>query len=312
MAADGAPMTGSTDRAAWRRVLTDVSVVTVTPFAGDRLERVDHEGMARNIEHLVTTGVRLLVAGGNTGEFTALAGSEVIAAVRTHVEVVAGRAKVIAGVGYRLEDAIGLGRLAMEAGADGIMVHQPIHPYASEDGLGRYYEAVADALAGVPLILYLRNPRMSAEAMRRLGQVGSVVGVKMGLPDVDRFVGLAAAAPDLAWVCGLAEGWAVPFAAAGAIGYTSGLANFAPRRSLELQDCLRAGDLAEAERLFEHLRPIEDLRAARDGAANVAVVKAAMDLLGLAGGDSRPPLSGLDPDERSTLVRILHEMELLR
>jgi hypothetical protein len=57
------------DRAAWRQILADVAVVTVTPFAGERLETVDHDGLARNLERVLGGGARLLVAGGNTGEF---------------------------------------------------------------------------------------------------------------------------------------------------------------------------------------------------------------------------------------------------
>src|SRR5437016_4815416 len=98
------------DRASWREILADVAVVTVTPFRGDQLERVDHDGLRRNLEHVLAGGARLLVAGGNTGEFASLARDEAIEIVRTHVAVAAGRARVLAGVGYRLERAIKLGR----------------------------------------------------------------------------------------------------------------------------------------------------------------------------------------------------------
>jgi 4-hydroxy-tetrahydrodipicolinate synthase len=299
------------DREAWRRVLADVAVVTVTPFSGERLERIDREGMARNLGHLVDGGVRLLVAGGNTGEFAALSDAELVEAVATHVDAARDRARVIAGIGYRVERAIELGRAAIEAGADGLMIHHPIQPYASERGIIRYYDLIAAALPGVPLILYVRGPQMSVDAARRLADVELIVGVKMGQPDPERFARLAAVAPELAWVCGVAEAWAVPFWRAGAIGFTSGLANVAPRRSLAVLETLRAGDLERAEALVDRLRPIEELRARRNDANNVAVIKAAMDLVGLVGGELRPPLSSLDPDDRAELSRILEELELL-
>jgi len=278
----GRPLT--TDRAVWRQVLADVAVVTVTPFEGDRLETVDHDGMERNLDHLVRAGVRLLVAGGNTGEFAALSESEMIETVRTHVRAARGRARVIAGIGYRPDQAIQLGRASMEAGADGLMIHHPIHPYASEPGLVRYYEAIAEALPGVPLILYVRGPQLTAAVMQRLFGVESIVGVKVGQPDPERFARLAAAAPELAWVCGVAEAWAVPFWAEGAIGFTSGFANVAPERSLAILHALKAGDTSRVEGLVDGLRPIEEFRAARGDANNVAAIKAAMDLVGLAGG----------------------------
>ena len=297
------------DRAAWARILADVAVVTVTPFT-DALRAVDHAGLERNLDRLIGGGVRLLVAGGNTGEFAALSDEEIAETVQTHVRLARGRARVITGVGYRLERAAELGRAAMEAGADGLMVHHPIHPYASEAGLVAYYTALAEALPGIPLILYVRGPQLTAEGVRRLAGIESIVGVKMGQPDPERFAGFVGAAPELAWVCGVAEAWAVPFWKAGAIGFTSGVANVAPERSLEVLAALKAGDLTQAESLVDRLRPIEELRARRGDANNVAVIKAAMDLVGLAGGGLRPPLSALEPVDHAELVRILDALEL--
>ncbi|MFL5754898.1 MAG: dihydrodipicolinate synthase family protein, partial [Chloroflexota bacterium] len=301
----------TTDRGRWREILTDVAVVTVTPFSGPQLGSVDHDGLARNIRRLVGAGIRLLVAGGNTGEFAALAPSEVVDVVRTHVRVARGRARVLAGIGYRLEEAAELGRRAMDAGAEGLLVHQPIHPYASERGLIRYYELLGDALPGVPLTLYVRGSQLSAEGAREVSRIDSVVGVKVGVADVERFERLVDAAPELAWVCGVAETWAVPFHERGAVGFTSGVANVLPERSLAVFDALRAGDVARASALVDELRPIEDLRAAHDGANNVAAIKAAMDRVGLVGGDLRPPLSSLDADDATRLAEVLRAMEVL-
>jgi 4-hydroxy-tetrahydrodipicolinate synthase len=298
-------------RTSWREILADVAVVTVTPFAGDGLESVDHQGLERNIDHLVRAGVRLLVAGGNTGEFAALSGSEIVEIVRTHVGVARGRARVIAGVGYRMEDAIEVGRASMDAGADGVMVHHPIHPYASETGLVRYYERIAEGLPGVPLILYVRGPQLTADGVRQLATIESIVGVKVGQPDPERFARLVAAAPELAWVCGLAEAWAVPFWSKGAIGFTSGFANVAPDRSLAILDALKGGDIDGAKALVDRLLPIEHLRASYGDANNVAVIKAGMDVIGLAGGGLRPPLSELEPVDRAELVRILRTLGLV-
>jgi 4-hydroxy-tetrahydrodipicolinate synthase len=298
------------DRAAWRKILADVAVVTVTPFSGDRLETVDHERMEQNLGRLIQGGVRLLVAGGNTGEFAALSEAELIDTVRTHVRVARGRARVIAGAGYRLEQTAQLGRASIEAGADAVMVHHPIHPYIGERGLVAYYQALAEALPGVPLILYVRGPQLTVDGVRELAHVESIVGVKMGQPDPERFARMVAAAPELAWVCGVAEAWAIPFWAAGAIGFTSGFANLAPERSLEILDALKAGDLVRADVLVDRLRPIELLRAGRGDANNVAAIKAAMDIVGLAGGGLRPPLSGLEAADHAELARIVKAMEL--
>jgi 4-hydroxy-tetrahydrodipicolinate synthase len=306
-----APSGSAVDRTAWREILADVAVVTVTPFRGDRLELIDHDGMARNIQHLLRGGVRLVVAGGNTGEFAALSPTEVVETVRTHVRAATGRARVLAGVGYRLERTIELGRASMQAGAHGLMIHHPIHPYAGEAGLVAYYESIAAALPGVPLVLYVRGPQLTPDGVRRLSAVDSIVGVKMGQPDPARFAALTAAAPEMAWVCGVAEAWAVPFWAEGAIGFTSGLANIAPKRSMDVLAALKAGELRRADALIDRLRPFEELRAGHGDANNVAVIKAALDRIGLAGGELRPPLSRLDAADAASLERILSEIGVI-
>jgi 4-hydroxy-tetrahydrodipicolinate synthase len=84
-----------------------------------------------------------------------------------------------------------------------------------------------------------------------------------------------------------------------------------PDRSLQLRDALAAGDLPRAEALVDRLRPFERLRARSADANNVAVVKAGLDAIGLAGGGLRPPLSALGPSDLAELMDILREMEVL-
>ena len=225
---------------------------------------------------------------------------------------VAERATLLAGIGYRLEDAIELGRRALDAGADGLLVHQPIHPYAGERGLVDYYARLADALPDAPLVLYLRGSQLTPQSVAAICERETIVGIKVGVPDANYFGELAAAAPDVAWLCGVAERWAAEFWQRGAIGFTSGLANFAPQHSLALLDALRDGDTGRASEIAAALKPIEDLRARHSDANNVAVIKAALDVLGLAGGRSRPPLGDLRAEDRLELEVIMDGLGLNR
>ena len=110
---------------------------------------------------------------------------------------------------------------------------------------------------------------------------------------------------DLAWVCGLAEPWAPFFWVAGATGFTSGLANVDPRLSLEMLSCLRGGDYDGAMRVWRSVKPFEDLRARRNSANNVPVVKEALAQLGLCDQRVRPPLETLHAAERDEVASIL-------
>jgi 4-hydroxy-tetrahydrodipicolinate synthase len=290
----------------WRQTLSDVAAVTVTPFAGRELDAIDIAALEANLGFLVSRGVRLLVAGGNTGEFATLTPSERLDIVRAHVAVADGRARVIAGVGFRLDEALDLGRQALDAGASGLLVHEPPIPYSTDRGLTEYYLRLARGLSDAPLILYLRDRLMSVASLERIvREAPSVVGIKVGVPDVMYMAELRNIAPDVTCVCAVGEEFAIDFWQGGATGFTSGVANFLPTHPLAAFAELRLGRFSEARAIISRLLPIEKMRGRRDGGNNVAVIKAAMDILGLSGGGVRPPLSGLLPRERVDLARIL-------
>ncbi len=286
---------------ALREQLEDVSAVTVTPFAGNG---VDRDGVAGNARFLADAGIRLIVCGGNTGEFYGLSPAELRAVVEETVAAVPRDVVVLAASGYRPELAVELARAGLEAGAGAVMLHWPVQPGVGEEGLSRYYASVIGAIDG-PTVLYVRGSLLTERVLEEARAAGELVGVKYAIPDLAGFARLAAAAPDLAWICGLAEGWAPFFWQAGARGFTSGLACVAPARSLELLDALRTGASGTVLRLWHELLRFEQLRERHARANDVAVVKAALDRIGLSGGAVRPPLSPLSNEDAAELDEIL-------
>jgi 4-hydroxy-tetrahydrodipicolinate synthase len=70
-------------------------------------------------------------------------------------------------------------------------------------------------------------------------------------------------------------------------------------------DALRAGDFSVAMKVWESVRPFEELRAADSSADNVSVVKEALAQLGLCRADVRPPSRPLPSDLRAQVSAIL-------
>ncbi|MFC4535611.1 dihydrodipicolinate synthase family protein [Sphaerisporangium dianthi] len=291
-----------------RRALASVVSIPVTPF--DETGRIDEKAYAAVVSRMVAAGVTTVTPNGNTGEFYSLSAGELNRVVALAVEA-AGEACVIAGVGHDAGQAARLATEALRLGAHAVMVHQPVHPYQSEDGWVDYHRTVAEAVPGLGVVCYLRSPLITAATVRALvGACPNVVGVKYALPDAVRFAEMAAAAPEVTWVCGLAESWAPFYWMGGARGFTSGLVAIAPELSLRLHGLLEAGDVAEAMRLWRLLKPIEDLRARRGNAGNVSVVKEALAQLGLCRRDVRPPISTLPRAERDEVSAILRSLDL--
>jgi len=283
--------------------LRTVHAINVTPFREDR--GVDYDLLERNVEFLIASGLDVIVPCGNTGEFYALSVEEARAVTRFVVERVGGRTAVLAGIGYDLGTAREMALAAQEAGADAVMVHQPVHPYLMTEGLIRYYAGIARSVE-IGVVLYARHEAIDGEVLSRVAGIENVLAIKYAINDLPRFADLVQTveAP-VVWVCGTAEMWAPFFFAAGAEGFTSGLANIAPEMSLAMLDGLRRGDAEAVRAVWRRVAPLERLRARNHNANNVSVIKEGMNLAGLPAGLVREPLGELDEADRRELIQIL-------
>lgn len=286
-----------------RTALADVVAIPVTPY--DATGAVDRDTYRALLRRLLDGGVRAVTPNGNTGEFYALTLEERRLCTELSVEEAGGRAAVLVGVGQDVATAVDAARHAREAGAQMVMVHQPVHPYVSQDGWIDYHREIAEAVPELGVVPYLRNPLIEGAALAGLGEAcPNVIGVKYAVPDAARFAAFArdAGLDRFVWVAGLAELYAPSYWAVGATGFTSGLVNVAPKLSLDMLGALRAGDYAAAMKVWEQIRPFEDLRAARQSANNVTVVKEALAALGLCRRDVRPPSRLLPEPQRAEVA----------
>ncbi|KUF10316.1 dihydrodipicolinate synthase family protein [Pseudoponticoccus marisrubri] len=268
--------------------LRGVSGILVTPF--DDAGEIAPERLAGIVDRAVGAGVHLLTANGNTSEFYGLTMDEAVAMIQAAAGHVAGRVPLVAGVGRGIRDACRLAEASAEAGAAALMIHQPPDPFVAPRGLVDYVTAIGRAGQGLPLILYLRNDAIGTDTIAALCAVPGVVGVKWATPNPMRLKAAMAAAPEhVAWVGGLAETWAPAFCAVGARGFTSGLINVWPERSVAISAALEGGDYAQARSLIAGMQVFEEIRAEEQGGANVPGVKAALSLMGEECGGARPP-----------------------
>lgn len=271
-----------------------------TPFTSD-LSQVDRGGFEANLEFLVESGVGLIYPAGNTGEVMSLSPDEWTTVVETAVAVAGSRAKVLAGIGHEYPVARDLARRAAEIGVDGLLLMPRSQPYVSSAGLVAYWRSILDE-AGLPGVAYVRGLPNEAELLDLVSE-DRVVACKYADKDVSRFASVVGAnTAEVVWTCGLAERYAPYYQGAGAVGFTSGLANFAPDIALEMHAALAAGDLDKANQVRGECLPFEEIRARGGDAFNVSAVKHAMDLVGLAGGGVRPPLVDLDERAREDVA----------
>ncbi|SFQ11350.1 dihydrodipicolinate synthase family protein [Tranquillimonas alkanivorans] len=268
--------------------LAGISGILVTPYdeAGD----IAPAKLAPILDRALGAGVHMAVVNGNTGEFYALTTDEACTMVREVAGLIDGRAPLLAGVGRGIRDACRLAKASADAGATALMIHQPPDPFVAPRGTVDYVKAVSDASGGLPIMLYLRNDAIGTKGIEALCALPGVKGVKWATPNPLRLAeAIAACDPSITWVGGLAEVWAPPFYAVGARGFTSGLINVWPERSMAIHAALEASDYGKARELIAGMRAFEDIRAEELNGTNVTGVKAALQALGQDCGPTRPP-----------------------
>src|SRR5699024_3846658 len=123
-----------------------------------------------------------IVPCGNTGEFYSLSLKECELVTKVVLDELDESVSGLVGVGYNLETAIKQSKFAEGNGADGVMIHQPIHPHITEQGLIDYYNQIAESV-NIGVVLYVKSNDLSIEGFRELSRVKNIVGIKYSVKD---------------------------------------------------------------------------------------------------------------------------------
>ena len=264
----------------------DVLVVAITPRLGDG--SLDLAGIGRNVDHLIEAGATFIMPQCGTGLVYDSSLEEYEAAVGAFVDRAGDRALIVPGIGPGYGRSLEMGRIARSLGVAGTMI-MPIVGPASANGVRVGLKAIAEKVQ-LPTILYQRRlDIMPVEDVVALCGLDEVVGLKYAVDDLPAFEQIVAGAGRAAaMVCGMAEDPSIAYLEAGAVGFSSGMANFVPRMSLELLGRFKAGDKDEAQRLRQLMVPFEDLRGERGARYSGSALHAGMECAGLAGGPVIP------------------------
>ena len=283
-----------------------------TPFDG--AGRIDAAAFRMNVTRMLDAGATGIVACGCTGEFWSLDLQERKALYAEAVAATAGRGTVIVGTGCVGEaDTIALARHAKQVGADAVLVLPPYFVKLTDDEIFAHYKAVSDAI-DLPMVVY-NIPGNAVNAISpaladRLADLDKVVAIKESSGDWNNFYATMLAVKDrLRVFCGPSSVFGVPAVALGADGTVDCFPNVWTG-CLDLYYAARDGR-ADAAALQETGRRLTDLFTS-GGRTLYPATKAAMDMMGFAGGGTpRPPLRALSGAPLDGLRQGLTEMGLL-
>lgn len=274
-----------------------------TPFAADGA--LDAGAVERQVDYLAAAGVGAVVVSGGVGEFYSLDAEEHRELVARAVSAAGDRVPVIAGVGHSSAIAGQLGRRAAAEGAAALMVNPLYFVRPELRGIVEHYRHIG-AAAELPLVVFSTEGAVyGPDELEALAEVPEVSALKDEVGDLELFARCHARLGDrYTWINGMAEPFAMQYAAAGATAMTSGLVNLDAALSIEIWAAACAGDQARYDALMVRAEPLLALRRKRPG-YHTTVLKEGMALLGRATGHVRLPLMPLLDDERSALRAML-------
>jgi len=293
--------------------LRGCATALVTPFAADG--SVDEKRLRELLEYQINGGVRVLVPCGTTGESVTMNEEENQLVIRTTVEVARGRAKVIAGTGSNSTAVtIQRSKAAKEIGVDGVLTVAPYYNKPTQDGLYAHFRAIAEAVDGLPVVIYnvpgRTSSNIAAETTLRLARdVENIVAVKEASGNLSQIMEILRSRPEGFRVISGDDSLTLALIALGGEGLISVASNEAPSLMSQLNDLALAGNWDEARKLHYRLLPLMEANFIE---SSPGPVKAAMALMGLLEENLRLPLVPVQEKTRVRLREVLSELGLLK
>ena len=283
-------------------VFTGAATAIVTPFYEDG--SVDFESFGRLIDFQIASGIDAIVVAGTTGEGSTLSDEEHREVMRYCVEHVAHRVPVIAGTGSNdTAYAIDLTLAACEMGADAMLLVTPYYNKATQGGLIKSFEVIADA-SDKPCILYNVPSRtgcnLQPKTVAALAEHPNIVGVKEASGNISQIAEIAALCGDKIDIYSGNDDQIVPIMSLGGKGVISVLSNLLPAETSKMcRLCLEGNYPAAAKMQLEYLSLVNALFCE----VNPIPVKAAMHAMGFGANSLRLPLTPMEEAHEEILLR---------
>ena len=286
-------------------LFTGSGVAIVTPFTKDT---VDLHTLGKLLDFQLESGTDAIIVCGTTGEATTMTYRERMRAIEFCVEHVDGQVPVIAGSGSNsTEVAVALSKDAQRAGANGLLVVTPYYNKATQAGLIRHYQVIADAVEK-PLIVYDVPSRtgvaIAPETYAELAKHPNINGIKEASGNLGNIQRTRNLCPEDFTIWSGNDDETAAICLAGGKGVISVVANILPAEMHALVGLCLDNDFAAAGQLQLYLKDFCDAMFCE---VNPIPVKAALNLLGWEAGPLRLPLC--EPSEtnreriRQTLVK---------
>ena len=287
-------------------IFKGVATALVTPFKNGE---IDYEALFKIIEMQIESGIEAFVIGGTTGECSTLDDEERTELYYRAKAAIAGRARVILGVGTNdTRITIERAKAAQRMGADGLLVVTPYYNKGTKLGLINHYERIA-ASTDIPIILYNVPSRtgvnLSLDILDELTKYETIVGIKEASNDTDRLLALSAYEDEL-WLYSGNDTQIYTTLCLGGAGVISVASNPYPAEILNICKLFFTRNLKESLNLQRRMLPVLNSMFAE---TNPTPVKHMMKKLGLCSSEVRLPLGEVGGETKELIDRAMRDFK---
>lgn len=273
-----------------RTIFKGLGVALVTPFMENGA--IDFAAVAKIVDKLIAGGVDYILVLGTTGETPTLSTDERKALIRFVRDRVAGRVKLMVGVGGNCtHDIVKTLRTWDLRGYDAVLSVNPYYNKPNQEGLYQHFKAIAEA-SPLPVMLYNIPGRtgvnMAPETIARLAtDCDNIIGVKEASGNLTQMEQVKALTPSDFLLISGDDGLTVEVIKRGGVGVISVLANAYPAETKEVVSLALDGNTEEAE---QKLKALDGIISSLFEEGNPVGVKTALYLKGVCTNTMRLPL----------------------
>ena len=291
-------------------IFTGAGVAIITPFTAEG--KVNKKVLAEIIEYQISHSTDAIVICGTTGESATLDHTEHTQAIKIAVDVTAGRIPVIAGTGSNdTAYALKLSNDAEKLGVDGLLMVTPYYNKASQEGLIKHFNYVADRVS-TPIILYNVPSRtgceIKPETYAELAKNKMIYAAKEATGNLSSIAKTISLVPEDFAIYSGNDDQITPIMTLGGKGVISVLSNILPQVAHDIAQTALDGDFKKSAEL--QLKYLE-LCNAMFMDVNPIPVKVAMRMMGIDVGPLRLPLCDMTPANTEKLKSVLKKYELI-
>ena len=288
-------------------IFQGIATALITPMNED--QSVDYGAFGQMIDWQIESGIDALVIAGTTGEGSTLSDEEHKEVVRYSVERAAGRVPIIAGTGSNdTAYAKQLTKACCDYGADAMLVVTPYYNKATQNGLVRLFNEIAD-VSTKPIIAYNVPSRtgvnIEPDTYVRLAEHENIVAIKEANSNISKIVLTQAKLNGKLDMYSGNDDQILPILSVGGLGCISVTSNVFPKEVREICTRYFAGDVKGAAEMQFRLA---EINSALFCEVNPIPVKAACAALGLCKNVLRSPLYPMEEANRQKLLQAMRNL----